>query len=77
MNTIKSLFLVWQNRETRLYYHIGTLNFDGEQYTFTYTYHSESNRSVLEALRNGYNLHPAFPELEKVYIAKSLFPAFN
>ncbi len=29
MSNIKSLLLVWQNRETRLYYHIGTLNFDG------------------------------------------------
>lgn len=77
LSIIKSLLLVWQNRETRLYYHIGMLNFDGEQYTFTYTHRSESNRSVLEAMQNGYNLHPAFPELEKTYTGQSLFPAFN
>lgn len=77
MDVIKSLLVVWQNPRTRLYYHIGTLNYDGKKYTFEYTYRSKSDRNVLEAQQNGYHLHPAFPELRKTYQAKALFPAFN
>lgn len=77
MSIIKSLLLVWQNPETRLFYHIGTLNYSGAEYSFSYTHRSESNRNIMEALRNGYKLHPVFPELKKTYTAESLFPAFN
>ncbi len=77
MDAIKSLLVIWQNTKDSLYYHIGTLNYDGEVYTFEYTYRSKSARNVLEAQQNGYSLHPGFPELQKTYQAKELFTAFN
>ena len=40
MNKHESLWLVWQNVNTRLFYHVGTLSFYDSQYTFQYTYRS-------------------------------------
>ncbi|GAB3063529.1 HIRAN domain-containing protein [Virgibacillus ainsalahensis] len=77
MNKVKSLLVLWKNKRTNVYYHIGTLGFDGNKYTFQYTYHSDAHRKVKEALRNGYRLHPTFPKLEKEYISTSLFAAFE
>ena len=77
MDAIKSLLVVWKNKENELYYHIGTLNYDGKSYNFEYTYRSKSTRNVIEAQREGYRLHPAFPELKKTYQSETLFPAFN
>ncbi|WP_079477550.1 HIRAN domain-containing protein [Halobacillus salinus] len=77
METVKSLLLVWKNKLDNLYYHVGTLNYDGTKYLFHYTDESNSSRSVNEALKKGYTLHPAFPELNKKYESKSLFEAFN
>lgn len=74
---IKSLLLVWQNKDTLLYYHIGTLTFDGINYIFTYTHHKDSQRAVREAMRNGYYLHPSFPVIDKIYKSENLFPAFD
>lgn len=73
----KSLWVVWQNKDTRLHYHIGTLSYYNNQYEFRYTWQSESNQKVKAALENGYMLHPAFPHLEKIYTSKVLFPAFD
>lgn len=77
MGKHKSLWVVWQNVSTRLHYHIGTLSYYDNQYEFHYTWQSESSQKVKGALENGYILHPAFPHLEKVYISKELFPAFD
>lgn len=77
MNDVKSLLVIWQNKETNLYYHIGTLNFDGVQYLFTYTHHNDSHRTVREAMRNGYFLHPSFPKIDQTYKSQTLFPAFD
>lgn len=77
METIKSLLVVWKNAVNNLYYHVGTLNYNGEEYSFQYTHLSTSPRTVREAMEAGYRLHPAFPELEKTYKSASLFPAFN
>jgi hypothetical protein len=77
MKTVKSLLFVWKNPENNLYYHIGTLNYDGEQYTFQYTYRIDSSKTVKKAIKDGYRLHPAFPELEKTYKSSFLFPAFD
>ncbi|MGM8216465.1 HIRAN domain-containing protein [Bacillaceae bacterium W0354] len=77
MEVIKSLLVIWKNKKDDLYYHIGTLNYDGSMYRFIYSYHSKSPRKVHDALNNGFHLHPAFPELEKVYQSSTLFEAFD
>ncbi|WP_099159584.1 hypothetical protein [Virgibacillus ndiopensis] len=66
-----------ENIKDGLYYHIGTLNYDGHFYTFEYTFRSESPRTVKEAIHKGYHLHPVFPVLEKTYKSEKLFPAFD
>src|SRR5699024_9502782 len=76
MNTIKSLLVLWKDKNTNLYYHVGTLNYNGEKYTFQYTYNNDSHRKIKDAMRNGYHLHPAFIELKNEYISSSLFYAF-
>ncbi|MET3683042.1 hypothetical protein ABID56_001132 [Alkalibacillus flavidus] len=60
-----------------MYYHIGTLTYHGERYTFEYSHKSESPRNVHEAIRQGYRLHPAFPNLNKTYESEKLFTTFN
>lgn len=73
----KSLLVVWKDFKTNLYYHVGTLNYDGEKYMFVYTIQSSSHRKVREAIRNGYRPHPAFPDLHKEYVSNKLFLAFD
>lgn len=77
MNSLKSLLLIWKNKKNNMYYHVGTLSYDGDLYTFEYTHKSKSMRNVNLAIEQGYSLHPAFPYLEKVYEASHLFEAFN
>ncbi|WP_203248301.1 HIRAN domain-containing protein [Sporosarcina beigongshangi] len=77
MEEHKSLWVVWQNSESRLHYHVGTLSHYNGQYEFTYTWQSEGNQKVRDALQNGYMLHPSFSHLEKTYTATKLFPAFD
>lgn len=77
MDEIKSLLVLWQSKTSLLYYHVGTLFFNGEVYTFQYTHHQDAHRNVGEAKRNGYRLHPAFPELEIEYTSTNLFSAFD
>src|SRR5690625_1287601 len=77
MYPTKSLLVVWKNKATQIYYQVGTLNYDGEKYTFQYTYHRDTHRKLKEAMRNGYKLHPAFPDLNKIYISSALFASFD
>ncbi|WP_391206600.1 HIRAN domain-containing protein [Psychrobacillus sp. L4] len=77
MTEHKSLWVVWQNVDTRLYYHIGTLSYFDEHYEFTYTFTGEGPQKVRDALENGYMLHPSFPILDKTYVSSKLFPAFD
>ncbi|NIK12444.1 HIRAN domain-containing protein [Alkalibacillus almallahensis] len=77
MNKVKSLLVIWKDFKTNLYYHVGTLNYDGNRYVFEYSFKSESPRNVYAALEQGYRLHPAFPELTKTYQSTSLFSTFN
>ncbi|WP_040226901.1 HIRAN domain-containing protein [Bhargavaea cecembensis] len=74
---VRTLLVVWQNKETRLFYHIGTLsNFD-DHFEFEYTQNVNRPRKLRDALQNGYMLHPAFPQIDKKYISPQLFPAFD
>lgn len=73
---MKSLLLIWRDRISRLYFHIGTLTYDGKIYQFEYTHQIEGERRVHDAINHGYSLHPAFPDLMKKYKSEKLFPAF-
>lgn len=72
----KSLLLIWQDEESRLYFHVGTLNYNGSLYQFEYTHQIKADRRVHDAINYGYTLHPAFTNLTKKYESKKLFPAF-
>lgn len=70
---MKRLFLNWQfqNNESRKWYPVGELNFDGEVYRFFYSKGAEIAKA--EA-----NFQPlvSFPDFRKVYESTELFPMF-
>lgn len=37
MSDTQTLFVVWQDEDSRLYYHVGTLSYYNGYYEFTYT----------------------------------------
>lgn len=71
LNKIKTLFLAWQDPNSRSWFTIGRLNYDGYCYEFVYT------QGVKEAEEKG-DFKPllSFPEFQKIYISKQLFPLF-
>ncbi|MED0665940.1 HIRAN domain-containing protein [Bacillus badius] len=77
MSNVHTLLVVWQDKESRLYYHIGTLSYYNNQYEFIYTHAEPGQRKLGDALKCGYMIHPAFPNINKVYQSKTLFPAFD
>lgn len=77
MTEVKTLLVVWQNEENRLYYHIGTLSYYEDYYEFSYTTKKSGQRKLGDALEQGYMVHPAFPQTDKAYRSKNLFPAFD
>lgn len=70
--TPKTLFLAWQDSNTRYWFPIGRLTFDGTRYTFVYT------QGVKQAQQKC-NFAPlsSFPHLDKVYTSTQLFPVFS
>lgn len=76
MNNIETLLVVWQDEESRSYYHVGTLSYYNGLYKFSYT-SMDGKKELGEALKNGYMIHPAFPDTTKPYYSKKLFTAFN
>lgn len=77
MNKVKTLIVVWQDEDSRLYYHIGTLSHYNDHYEFEYTSTKLGNRKLGDAIEHGYMIHPAFPYTNKIYYSKTLFPAFD
>ncbi|MEQ2468393.1 HIRAN domain-containing protein [Niallia hominis] len=77
MSNVHTLLVVWQDTKSRLYYHVGTLSYYNNQYEFAYTNYGTGHRKLKDALDNGYMLHPAFPDANKIYQSKKLFPAFD
>ncbi|WP_232329754.1 MULTISPECIES: hypothetical protein [unclassified Sporosarcina] len=76
MNNVETLLVVWQDEQSRSYYHIGTLSHYNGVYEFIYT--SKSRKKQLgDALKKGYMIHPAFPDTTKTYRSGKLFPAFD
>ena len=69
------LFLLWQNKKSRNWYHVGNLIYENSRYFFEYQT-AQTKRNVFEALDNGYRLHPAFPDVDQKYESEILFSAF-
>jgi len=69
---MKKLFLAWQDPQSRRWFPIGKLTFDGENYHFSYTH------GVKKAQKeSNFQLLYSFPELERDYISSELFPLFS
>ncbi|MCM2534574.1 hypothetical protein NDK43_22325 [Neobacillus pocheonensis] len=77
MGNVQTLLVVWQDTKSRLYYHIGTLSHYNDHYEFSYTNYGTGQRKLKDALDNRYMLHPTFPEANKIYQSKTLFPVFE
>lgn len=72
----KKLCLLWRNVSSGQRYHIGDVTLK-ESGTYAFKYNTiESAGGLKDALRNGYRLHPSFPEIGKEYESKFLFSAF-
>lgn len=69
------LCLLWQNKKSRHWYHVGNLTYEEDKYFFEYQV-EQSKRNVFEALKNGYRFHPAFPNINQKYESEILFSAF-
>lgn len=69
---MKRLFLTWQDKESRQWYPVGELRFDGTVYTFFYI--AGAREAKAEA-----NFQPlvSFPDLNEVYESTELFPMFS
>ncbi|NEP10148.1 MAG: DNA-binding protein [Symploca sp. SIO2C1] len=65
------LFLAWQDPNSRSWFPIGRLTFNGQQYKFVYTYGAQKaqRESKFQPLHS-------FPELTREYRASELFPLF-
>lgn len=61
--------VVWQNPLTRHFVHVGWLQFDGSQYTYTYTPEAE--------LDDDFTTFPAFPDFRTTYRSSELFEFFE
>ncbi|MEO1378161.1 MAG: DNA-binding protein, partial [Cyanobacteria bacterium J06635_10] len=69
---MKTLFLAWQDPNTRKWFPIGRLTYDGEEYQFLYV------RGAIEAQAEcGFNSLYSFPKFYKVYKSKIIFPLFS
>ena len=77
MSKVNTLLVVWQDEVSRLFYNIGTLSHYNDYYEFTYTSIDSGPRKLGDALKHGYMIHPAFPDIDKTYRSNTLFPAFD
>lgn len=77
MSEVKTLLVVWQDENSRFYYHVGTLSHYDGHYEFVYTSAQVGQRKLGDAIKSGYMIHPAFLDIDKVYRSKTLFPAFD
>lgn len=77
MTKNKKLCLLWQNKTTRQWYHVGNLLYNEENHYYQFSYELEKKRRGLkEALENGYQPHIAFQDLDKTYVSNKLFLPF-
>jgi hypothetical protein len=69
--TSKTLFLAWQDYESRSWFPVGRLTFDGERYRFVYI-----NGAKEAQIKCRFEPLLSFPEFNKIYDSTYLFPLF-
>lgn len=71
LKTLKTLFLAWQDSDSRRWFPIGRLTFNTDKYQFVYT------QGAKEAQKEcGFEPLLSFPYLDQVYTSTQLFPVF-
>lgn len=74
---LNKLCLLWQDKETRSWFHVGNLTLNSDE-TYTFCYELEADvKGMKDAKKNGYMLHPTFPDEDKCYTSSKLFSAFR
>ena len=69
---MKKLFLAWQEPQSRHWFPIGQLTFDGKNYHFAYI------QGVKKAqAESNFRLLHSFPERDRIYTSSELFPLFS
>lgn len=68
---MKKLFLTWQDKESRKWYPIGQLTFDGKVYRFFYIKGAETAKT-----ESNFQEIVSFPDLHEIYESTELFPMF-
>ena len=69
---MRKLFLTWQEKESRRWFPIGQLTYDGELYRFAYI------KGALQAHEEvGFQPLVSFPDFREVYVSDELFPMFS
>ena len=66
----KTIYLAWQDSDSRRWFPIGRLRSNGKRFVFVYT------GGALVAQRAGFSTLAAFPKLDSVYESDKLFPLF-
>jgi len=69
---VKTLFVAWQDPDSRRWFPIGQLTADGTRYYFSYTEGAREAQQI-----GGFCPLPSFPDLNVVYESDSLFPLFS
>lgn len=69
---MKKVFLAWQDSQTRHWFPIGQLTFDGESYHFVYIYGVKKAQA-----ESNFQLLHSFPEENRIYTSVELFPLFS
>ncbi len=69
---VKSLFVAWQDQESREYFSFGKLVFSEQSPAYCFYY----LKGVHKAISRGFSLLPEFPEINQVYCSNSLFSVF-
>ncbi len=72
MKIEKTLFLAWLDPNSRFWFPIGRLTFDGGIYKFVYT-----QGASLAQQQCGFEPLSSFPQFDKVYTSTQLFPVFS
>ncbi|MDJ0572893.1 MAG: HIRAN domain-containing protein [Pleurocapsa sp. MO_192.B19] len=69
---MKKVFLAWQDSQSRHWFPIGKLTFDGENYHFVYIYGVKKAQA-----ESNFKLLRSFPERDRIYKSSELFPLFS
>jgi hypothetical protein len=69
---MKTLFLAWQDPQSRAWFPVGRLTHDGSKYQFVYTKAAQKAQADC-----GFQPLRTFPELEATYESDTLFPLFS